>query len=115
MKVNLTDIPEPGGRYEFGDLCGYGVYGKVYTAIDIQASRKKVAIKCQKYETGCKEFIEEEYNILKDLSSHLNIIDFYGIFKKNNEIWFVIEVSYTLFSHLFFRYSSMRANMSITL
>ncbi|CAG9859253.1 unnamed protein product [Phyllotreta striolata] len=91
MKINLTDIPDPGGRYELGDLLGYGVYGKVYSAVDNQASKKKVAVKCQKYQTGSKEFVEEEYRILRDFSNHANVVDFYGIFKKNNEIWFVLE------------------------
>ncbi|XP_072378886.1 neither inactivation nor afterpotential protein C [Diabrotica undecimpunctata] len=91
MKVDFSDIPAPSDRYEISDIVGYGVYGKIYIAIDIQASKKKVAIKCQKYETGCKEFVEEEYKILKDFSSHINIVDFYGIFKKSNEIWFVLE------------------------
>ncbi|XP_057665363.1 neither inactivation nor afterpotential protein C isoform X1 [Diorhabda carinulata] len=91
MKTDFGDIQSPEDRYEISDVVGCGVYGKIYFAIDLQANKKKVAIKCQKYETGCKEFVEEEYKILRDFSSHANIVDFYGIFKKSNEIWFALE------------------------
>lgn len=38
--------------------------------------------------------INEEYRILRDLSSHSNLPDFYGAFTNNNgvELWFVMEV-----------------------
>lgn len=38
--------------------------------------------------------INEEYRILKDLSSHPNLPDFYGAFihKNGTELWFVMEV-----------------------
>lgn len=96
MKVNFLDLPEPGDRYDFGPTLGYGVFGKVYSAIDKQASNKSVAIKLQKYEDDTKEYIEEEYRILRDCSNHLNIVDFYGIFKNQNEIWLVLEVTCNL-------------------
>lgn len=87
-EVNFADLPEPGDRYKLGDLLGIGTFGKVYQATDLQASNKNVAIKMQKYE----EFVEEEYRILRDCSSHVNIIEFYGVYKLGEEIWFVIEV-----------------------
>ncbi|KAG5898728.1 hypothetical protein JTB14_020922 [Gonioctena quinquepunctata] len=89
--MNFSDIPEPGNRYEFGDMYGYGVYGKVYSATDTQASKKSVAIKLQKYDANTKEYVEEEYKILRDLSNHLNIVDFYGIYRIGKEMWFVLE------------------------
>lgn len=95
MKINFLDLPEPGERYEFGDILGSGVFGKVYRASDKQASNKKVAIKLQKYEDDRREYVEEEYKILRDCSNHLNIIDFYGIYKQGNEIWLVLEVRYS--------------------
>lgn len=38
--------------------------------------------------------IDEEYRILRDLSSHSNLPDFYGAFTNKNgeELWFVMEV-----------------------
>lgn len=92
MKINFLDLPEPGNRYKFGELFGSGVFGKVFAAVDTQASNKRVAIKLQNYTDDTKEYIEDEYRILRDLSNHLNIIDFYGVYKKKNEIWFVTEV-----------------------
>nr|CAH7760761.1 unnamed protein product [Callosobruchus chinensis] len=91
MKLDFGDIPEPGDRYQLGEVLYTGVFGKVYLAIDQQASRKKVTVKIQKYDGDGKEFIEEEYRILRDLSSHLNIVDFYGIYKKKNNVWFILE------------------------
>ncbi|XP_074025631.1 STKc_myosinIII_N_like and MYSc_Myo21 domain-containing protein ninaC isoform X2 [Leptinotarsa decemlineata] len=91
MKINFSEIPEPGKRYEFGEIYGYGVYGKVYSATDTQASKKNVAIKLQKYEESSKQFVEEEYKILRDFSHHLNIVDFYGIYRIGIEIWMVLE------------------------
>ncbi|CAH1176110.1 unnamed protein product [Phaedon cochleariae] len=91
MKSNLTNIPDPGGRYQLGDVFGFGVYGKVFSANDTQASDKKVAIKLQKSGPETEKFIEEEYKILRDLSAHANIVDFYGVFRRSEEIWFILE------------------------
>ncbi|CAH1975462.1 unnamed protein product [Acanthoscelides obtectus] len=91
MKVNFGDVPEPGDRYQLGEVLGTGDFGKVYLATDQQANRKKVAAKIQKYEGDGKGFIGEEYVILRDLSTHLNIVDFYGVYKKRSNIWFILE------------------------
>lgn len=93
MKINFLDIPEPGERYDFGAILGYGVFGRIYDATDKQASNKRVAIKVQNVDDDTKEYMEEEYRILRDYSNHLNIIDFYGVYTKNTETWLVIEVS----------------------
>lgn len=56
----------------------------------------KVAVKVLTIKTDCMADIEEEYKILRDLSSHPNLPDFYGAFKKTEGdkemIWFVMQV-----------------------
>lgn len=42
--------------------------------------------------------INEEYRILRDFSSHPNLPDFLGVYRKKgsdnpDEIWFILEVS----------------------
>lgn len=59
-------------------------------------SEKYVAIKVQNLKeisTNEKD-INEEYRVLRDLSSHPNMPNFYGAFIHKNgvELWFVIEV-----------------------
>lgn len=45
--------------------------------------------------------INEEYRILRDLSSHPNLPDFYGAFthKNGRELWFIMEVWFKLFDY----------------
>lgn len=70
---------------------------------------KNVAIKVQNLKEISTEEkdINEEYRILRDLSSHPNLPDFYGAFtkKSGSELWFVIEVC-----HLFLWYFSTFTN-----
>lgn len=92
MKVEFADVPDPGGRYELGGMLGCGAFGQVLCATDNQASKKTVAVKVQKYDSGTSQYVEEEYKILRDINGHLNLVDFYGVYRKESEIWFVLEV-----------------------
>ncbi|KAJ8954445.1 hypothetical protein NQ318_011121 [Aromia moschata] len=92
MTTDDDDIPNPGERYELGDVLGYGVFGKVYSAFDSQACKKKVAVKIQRYDSSTKGYVDEEYKVLRDSTNQTNLIDFYGIFRKDNNIWFVMEL-----------------------
>lgn len=55
-----------------------------------------MAIKVQRIKPEYMADIEEEYKILRDLSSHPNLPDFYGAYKKSDDdgekIWFVMQV-----------------------
>ncbi|KAL1124362.1 hypothetical protein AAG570_000991, partial [Ranatra chinensis] len=60
---------------------------------------KKVAIKIQTVNKETFPDIEEEYRILRDLSDHPNLPDFYGAYLKRNaddggddKIWFVMQL-----------------------
>lgn len=71
----------------------------MYKASDTQSNGKTVAIKVQPYEDDLIVHINEEYRILRDFSSHPNLPDFLGVYRKKGdgdnppEIWFILEVS----------------------
>lgn len=117
-------LPEPGERFKLGELLGTGVWAnvrfnchfegattdwiidvpfpipncvQVYLADDVHDNRK-VAIKIQTYIEEHRTIIEEEFRVLRDFSSHPNLLNFYGVYRnrnsaKANEIWFILEVS----------------------
>ena len=63
-------------------------------------SGEEVAIKVLESIHEMIEEIEEEYQVLRDLSEHPNMPRFYGMFLKQNnsygdQIWLVMEVRYT--------------------
>ncbi|XP_021703004.1 neither inactivation nor afterpotential protein C [Aedes aegypti] len=96
LNLKIDTLPEPGNRYQLGEVIGTGVCAKVYKAVDTKASNKNVAIKIQKYEAELKTAIQEEYRILRDYSNHGNLLDFYGVYRKKvpgdaDEIWFILE------------------------
>uniref|UniRef100_A0A1B6LPF4 Neither inactivation nor afterpotential protein C n=1 Tax=Graphocephala atropunctata TaxID=36148 RepID=A0A1B6LPF4_9HEMI len=95
-KLNLDSLNDPGDRFELGELLGSGVCGEVYTATDNEAGGKRVAIKIQKITKDRMDDIQEEYRVLRDLSSHPNLPDFYGVYLKRtrngDQLWFVMQL-----------------------
>ncbi|CAH0394342.1 unnamed protein product [Bemisia tabaci] len=95
-QLNLESLPDPGDRYELGELMGSGVGGEVYEAIDNESGRMKVAIKVMKAYPDNMSGIKEEYRILRDLSNHSNLPDFYGAYLRRgseyDDIWFVMQL-----------------------
>lgn len=116
----LDSIQDPGKRYLLRECIGSGVCGDVFEAIDRQAGEyrfvlieppfratvrdftgnKKVAVKVQKLTPESQVLIIEEYKVLRDVSNHPNLPEFYGIYRKRSgkkteydQIWFVMEVS----------------------
>lgn len=96
--LDLDSLPEPGHRFNLGDRLGSGVSGDVFEATDSQSGGRVVAIKIQR--VGTPEELEdasEEYHVLKEISSHPNLPDFYDVFLKRgsrpeeDRIWFVME------------------------
>lgn len=96
MSLAYDSLPSPDRRFDLKEVIGTGVCSKVYRAIDKEANRV-VAIKCQRYEKDMIIHINEEYRILRDFSSHPNLPDFYGVYRKQfttaqtDEIWFILE------------------------
>ncbi|CAG2066587.1 unnamed protein product, partial [Timema podura] len=97
--LQLDQLPDPGDRYSLGQKIGTGVSADVYEATDNQAG-KRVAVKVLSVERDALESYQEEYQVLRDLSHHPNLPDFYGIYLKKgkprsgrDQLWFVMEVS----------------------
>ncbi|XP_066603378.1 myosin-IIIb-like isoform X2 [Prorops nasuta] len=96
--VNFDAIPDPGDRFTLEELIGEGTYGEVYCARDNETG-SRVAIKIMENVADNIEEIEEEYLVLRDLSSHPNIPLFHGLFLKKStsgqeedQLWFVMEL-----------------------
>lgn len=70
----------------------------MYKAIDTQNNDRIVAIKIQPYRDELKYYIDEEYRVFRDYSSHPNLPNFYGVYRKKtdgdepDDIWFILEV-----------------------
>ncbi|XP_013181389.1 PREDICTED: neither inactivation nor afterpotential protein C isoform X2 [Papilio xuthus] len=94
--LNISSLPSPIGRYKLIKKLGSGIFGEVFKATDAQAADKAVAVKVQIHFEDDDAHIHEEYKILRDFTSHPNLIDFYGVFCEKSEslkkIWFILEL-----------------------
>lgn len=100
-QIDFDVIPSPEGLFNLEELIGEGTYGEVYAARDVEKN-VRVAIKILENIADNIEEIEEEYLILRDLSPHPNIPEFYGLFMsrgsvghEEDQLWFSMEVSTT--------------------
>lgn len=97
--LNVDQLADPGDRYVLEEVIGTGIWATVHRAVDTQSDGKLVAIKIQRYEPEQQSYVQEEYRVLRDFSSHPNLPDFHGVFRRkqpdggSDEIWFVLEVS----------------------
>ncbi|CAG9581317.1 unnamed protein product [Danaus chrysippus] len=95
--VELDRAADPRDRFTLQELIGEGTYGEVYCAKDKKSGRR-VAIKILENIAENIEEIEEEFLVFRDLSSHPNIPEFFGLFLKrgvsseDDQIWFVMEL-----------------------
>ncbi|XP_013191306.2 myosin-IIIb [Amyelois transitella] len=95
--VELDRVADPRERFSLQELIGEGTYGEVYCARD-KKTGKRVAVKILENIAENIEEIEEEFLVFRDLSSHPNIPEFFGLFLKrginsdDDQIWFVMEL-----------------------
>ncbi|KAJ0182581.1 hypothetical protein K1T71_001950 [Dendrolimus kikuchii] len=95
--VELDRAADPRDRFTLQELIGEGTYGEVYCARDKKSGRR-VAVKILENIAENIEEIEEEFLVFRDLSSHPNIPEFFGLFLKrgtnsdDDQIWFVMEL-----------------------
>lgn len=93
MLKSLNDLSPPGKRFDLNEVIGNGVFGTVWKASDTEANNRTVAVKIQSTNETTESYILEECRILELFSTHPNLIEFFGGFRKApREIWFVQEV-----------------------
>jgi len=97
MSLAYDSLPSPDKRFELKEIIGTGVCSKVYKAVDLEANNRIVAIKIQRYEKDMIPYINEEYCVLRDYSTNVNLPQFYGVYRKKfngkqpDEVWFILE------------------------
>ncbi|XP_076468254.1 myosin-IIIb-like isoform X2 [Babylonia areolata] len=94
--VNFEELSDPSDHWELGPLIGEGTYGEVFKGFS-KNTGEEVAIKVLESIHEMIEEIEEEFQVLRDLSEHPNMPKFHGIYLKRNnsyddQIWLVMEL-----------------------
>ncbi|KAK1172053.1 myosin-IIIa-like [Acipenser oxyrinchus oxyrinchus] len=87
---------DPSDTWEIIKTIGKGTYGKVFKVVN-KINGSKAAVKVLDPIHDIDEEIEAEYNILRALSDHSNVVKFYGMFYKKDakigdELWLVLEL-----------------------
>ncbi|XP_006871745.1 PREDICTED: myosin-IIIa [Chrysochloris asiatica] len=95
-KMIFDNFPDPSDTWEITETIGKGTYGKVFKVLN-KKNGQKAAVKILDPIHDIDEEIEAEYNILKTLSDHPNVVRFYGMyFKKDkangDKLWLVLEL-----------------------
>ncbi|XP_024910277.1 myosin-IIIa isoform X5 [Cynoglossus semilaevis] len=94
--IVFDSFPDPTDTWEIIETIGKGTYGKVYKVLN-NIDGSKAAVKILDPIHDIDEEIEAEYNILKALSDHSNVVKFYGMYYKKDvkcgdQLWLVLEL-----------------------
>ncbi|KAF7664658.1 hypothetical protein LDENG_00170440 [Lucifuga dentata] len=94
--IVFDSFPDPTDTWEIIETIGKGTYGKVYKVLN-KIDGSKAAVKILDPIHDIDEEIEAEYNILKALSDHSNVVKFYGMYYKKDpkcgdQLWLVLEL-----------------------
>ncbi|XP_077930210.1 myosin-IIIa [Halichoerus grypus] len=94
--IIFDNFPDPSDTWEITETIGKGTYGKVFKVLN-KKNGQKAAVKILDPVHDIDEEIEAEYNILKTLSDHPNVVRFYGMYFKKDKIngdklWLVLEL-----------------------
>ncbi|XP_073669275.1 myosin-IIIa [Paramisgurnus dabryanus] len=94
--IVFDSFPDPSDTWEIIETIGKGTYGKVYKVLN-KVDGSKAAVKILDPIHDIDEEIEAEYNILKALSDHPNVVKFFGMFfkkdiKNGDQLWLVLEL-----------------------
>ncbi|XP_042658011.1 myosin-IIIa isoform X4 [Tyto alba] len=94
--IIFDSFPDPSDTWEITETIGKGTYGKVFKVLN-KKNGSKAAVKILDPVHDIDEEIEAEYNILKALSDHPNVVKFYGMYykkdvKNGDQLWLVLEL-----------------------
>uniref|UniRef100_A0A668B040 non-specific serine/threonine protein kinase n=1 Tax=Myripristis murdjan TaxID=586833 RepID=A0A668B040_9TELE len=101
--IGLENLADPSGNWDIVETIGKGTYGKVYRVTN-KKDGSQAAVKVldpinhsNHTNRDVDEEIEAEYNILRSLSNHPNVVKFYGMFYKSDnlsggQLWLVLEL-----------------------
>ncbi|XP_014801380.1 PREDICTED: myosin-IIIa [Calidris pugnax] len=94
--IIFDSFPDPSDTWEIVETIGKGTYGKVFKVLN-KKNGSKAAVKILDPVHDIDEEIEAEYNILKALSDHPNVVKFYGMYykkdvKNGDQLWLVLEL-----------------------
>ncbi|MGH0178440.1 UNVERIFIED_CONTAM: hypothetical protein FKN15_077392 [Acipenser sinensis] len=94
--IVFDSFPDPSDTWEIIETIGKGTYGKVFKVVN-KINGSKAAVKVLDPIHDIDEEIEAEYNILRALSDHSNVVKFYGMFYKKDakigdQLWLVLEL-----------------------
>uniref|UniRef100_A0A3P9MQG0 non-specific serine/threonine protein kinase n=1 Tax=Oryzias latipes TaxID=8090 RepID=A0A3P9MQG0_ORYLA len=96
MMCFSSNLGDPSSNWEIVETIGKGTYGKVYR-VTSKKDGSQAAVKVLDPINDVDEEIEAEYNILRSLSNHPNVVKFYGMFYKTDklsggQLWLVLEL-----------------------
>ncbi|CAL8321724.1 unnamed protein product [Merluccius merluccius] len=94
--IGLQNLGDPSLDWDIVETIGKGTYGKVYR-VTSKKDGSQAAVKVLDPINDVDEEIEAEYNILRTLSNHPNVVKFFGMFYKTDNItggqlWLVLEL-----------------------
>uniref|UniRef100_A0A8C5DNR8 Myosin IIIB n=1 Tax=Gouania willdenowi TaxID=441366 RepID=A0A8C5DNR8_GOUWI len=94
--IGLENLGDPSGNWDIVETIGKGTYGKVYRVTN-KKDGSQAAVKVLDPINDVDEEIEAEYNILRSLSNHPNVVKFFGMFYKSDklsggQLWLVLEL-----------------------
>ncbi|XP_059822591.1 myosin-IIIb isoform X4 [Hypanus sabinus] len=92
----LETLTDPTDIWEIIETIGKGTFGKVYK-VSNKLDGSQAAVKVLDPISVVDEEIEAEYSILQSLTSHPNVVKFYGMFyktdlKSGGHLWLVLEL-----------------------
>ncbi|XP_075896017.1 LOW QUALITY PROTEIN: myosin-IIIb [Nelusetta ayraudi] len=94
--IGMENLTDPSENWDIVETIGKGTYGKVYR-VTSRKDGSQAAVKVLDPINDVDEEIEAEYNILRSLSNHPNVVKFYGMFYKSDnlsggQLWLVLEL-----------------------
>ncbi|XP_029314883.1 myosin-IIIb isoform X2 [Cottoperca gobio] len=94
--IGMENLGDPSANWDIVETIGKGTYGKVYRVTN-KKDGSQAAVKVLDPINDVDEEIEAEYTILRSLSNHPNVVKFFGMFYKSDnlsggQLWLVLEL-----------------------